>query len=277
MDDEKKLIEAKQLGFSSPFSLQFSLFYYFTKGFGLRGRQGHRQMKFGDIEIKATVNNDEYLELKERNSKIMDGTKINDYRSTRQKIFAIKNSDFCPVKLFRLFRDKRPIESLSPDSPFFLTPIKKYTQEDPTWYFNTPLGKNSLGQLMKKACVNAGIPGKKTNHSLRKSTVAELTEAGVPATKIIKITGHKNVSSLQHYDGPLKDNEHQKISKIICGSIENTVFTSPEITTASDTTSTTTTTTTLTGKTIHVKDTLTSLFSNCIFNNCEFKIYTHHS
>ena len=57
---------------------------------------------------------------------------------------------------------------------------------------------------------------KKTNHSLRKSTVAELSSAGIPPHKIIKITGHRNVQSLQHYDKDLNLKEHQYISEILC-------------------------------------------------------------
>ena len=79
-EDEDRLITSGQLGNNSPSSLQFSIFYYFTKGFGLRGRQEHRQLKFGDISLKETSSGQKYLEFGERDSKTMDGSKTTDYR-----------------------------------------------------------------------------------------------------------------------------------------------------------------------------------------------------
>ena len=72
-EDVKRLKESGELGSDTPHSLQFSLFYHFSRGFGLRSRQDHKLMKLG--EIKRTSDNVRYLELKERNSKTMDGSK----------------------------------------------------------------------------------------------------------------------------------------------------------------------------------------------------------
>lgn len=49
--DEKDLIMTWQLGITTPFSLQFSLFRFFTKGFGRLGRQDYRLLMFGVIEL----------------------------------------------------------------------------------------------------------------------------------------------------------------------------------------------------------------------------------
>ena len=43
--DETKLLRSEMLSDKSPWALQFSLFYFFTKGFGMRGRDEHRQLK----------------------------------------------------------------------------------------------------------------------------------------------------------------------------------------------------------------------------------------
>ena len=79
------------------------------------------------------------------------------------------------------------------------------------------MGHNKLGNLVKEACARAGIAGKKTNHSIRKSTAADLTAAGLPPHKVIRITGHKNISSIKDYDTELSYNEHREISNILCG------------------------------------------------------------
>lgn len=228
--DESRLFSSHQLGSTTPRSLQFSIFYNFSKGFGLRGRDEHRHLCFGDIVVKSTSTGVEYLEMRERASKTMDGSKKDDFRPTTPKIFSTDGGDSDPVVLFKLFCKKRPIESMEADHAFYLTPIpeKRIHPTAECWYYKTPMGVNSLGDLLKNACKSAGINGKKTNHSLRKTTVAELSTAGVAATKIIQVTGHKNVQSLQHYDTELGLEEHQNISSLVCTKKQTTTTTTTE-------------------------------------------------
>ena len=53
-----------------------------------------------------------------------------------------------------------------------------------------------------------------TNHSVRKTTVKKLKKAGVNATEIMAITGHKSQQSLTDYD-ELSDKDHLPLSKIL--------------------------------------------------------------
>ena len=108
----------------------------------------------------------------------------------------------------------------------YLTPIPdqrlRKDQADQVWYYRSPMGVNSLGKLVKRMCSLKGITGQKTNHSIRKTCVRSLADAGIPAHKIIKITGHKNVQSLQHYDRELSNDEHLKLSHILTSSTKRT-------------------------------------------------------
>jgi site-specific recombinase XerD len=52
---------------------------------------------------------------------------------------------------------------------------------------------------MKKMCLKAGITGRKTNHSIRKSTCTQLLHARVAPNLIQQITGNKNVQSISNY------------------------------------------------------------------------------
>ena len=229
-NDEDLLKEKKFLGIETPESLQFSVYYYFSKGFGLRGRDEHRQMKFGDVSVKNMNDGTKYLELKERKSKTMDGSKVNDHRQTRPKIFETDGSEMDPVKIFIEFTSRRPASAKSEESPMYLQPIQESKIKDEIWYHATPMGKNTLGNLVKKYCTEAGVSGRKTNHSLRKSCVRELSDAGVPPHKIIKITGHKSTSSLQHYDRELTNDEHLTMSNILINKNSNiNVKTGPSI------------------------------------------------
>jgi len=52
-----------------------------------------------------------------------------------------------------------------------------------------------------------------TNHSIRKTTVKKLKKAGVSATEIMAITGHKNQQSLANYNE--LDEDHMRLSRIL--------------------------------------------------------------
>ena len=59
--------------------------------------------------------------------------------------------------------------------------------------------------------------GKKTtNHSSRKTCVQKLKKAGVPRDKIIDVTGHRNILSLNSYEGD-DENQARELSNIISG------------------------------------------------------------
>ena len=84
------------------------------------------------------------------------------------------------------------------------------------------MGQCTLGKLLAKACQTAGIKGKKTNHSLRKTCVKELSKAGVQDTAIMKITGHKSMSSLMHYNEDMEIEDHRQLSNILCSTSTST-------------------------------------------------------
>ena len=237
----------------------------------------------------------------------MDGTKRDDFRPTRPRIFETPDDPIhCPVNLFRKFSDKRPLSAMEENSPMYLTPIPQSRlmgPNDPTWYYATPMGVNTLGGLLKNACQEAGIQGKKTNHSLRKTTVAELSEAGIPPHKIIKITGHKNSASIQHYDTEMSMREHKSISNKLMmrprSSLPASSHTIPKppspktIPIPLDTNNTTinnnnqtsrsSTTTeqfslTQTNQNINVKSPFSSgMFENAVFNNCTFNFHNNNN
>ena len=48
-------------------------------------------------------------------------------------------------------------------------------------------------------CSQAGIPGYKTNHSLRATTVTHLYHAGIDEQLIMERTGHHSVDGVRSY------------------------------------------------------------------------------
>lgn len=89
-----------------------------------------------------------------------------------------------------------------PSFPFFLAVNHKAWREKSTWYKLSPLGKNQIGQFLPKTAKNAGLQacGKKiANHSVRKTSISRLLDAGIPENFVQQLSGHKNLQSLSSY------------------------------------------------------------------------------
>ena len=90
------------------------------------------------------------------------------------------------------------------------------------WYKNEAMGVHSLGNIMKKMAEKGKLTGRKTNHSGRKTTVKRLRDANIEAIDIMKITGHKNIASINSYS-ELPGERHKKISKVLTSKKQITV------------------------------------------------------
>jgi hypothetical protein len=214
--EEEILWESGQLGESTPRILEFTLWYFFTKCFGLRGRNKHHQLTFGDVVLKTDENGCEYLEYYERLTKTRDGTGKNDVRETTPRMFSTGIEGRDPVEMYKTFMYRRPETVMNADAPFYLTCIPSGKIEDHIWYYPRSMGHNYIGKLMPMAAQDAGID-KKTNHSVRKSTVKSLRKSGVPNHKIMQITGHRSLSSIEAYDRELSDDEQKAYSDVLTG------------------------------------------------------------
>ena len=88
------------------------------------------------------------------------------------------------------------------------------------WYYAVPIGKNLLANMVKDMCSEAGLEGKKTNHSLSVAGTTCLYEAGVPEKVIQQRTGHRCLQSFRHYDRISSDQE-VAVSRIFSGEVDN--------------------------------------------------------
>ena len=61
------------------------------------------------------------------------------------------------------------------------------------WYQKTPVGRNTLGNTVKRMCEEAGTESYFTNHSLRATTATRGLEKGIPEKLIMERTGHRTV------------------------------------------------------------------------------------
>ncbi|XP_076105700.1 uncharacterized protein KIAA1958-like [Mytilus galloprovincialis] len=231
------LYDRNLLGTSNPDALINTVWLNNSMHFGMRSRQEHQDMKFGDIEMKATSGGVQYLEFTERQTKTRKGE--GSARPFAPKMFAIADNPRCPVKTFKTYIQSRPTGSLKPGSKFYLSILPRYhnkghddfdTENTNTWYSMRPMGKNKLGDLVKVMSEKGGLTGRKVNHSARKTTVTSLLHSHVEATTVMQLTGHKNVASTNDYSSASLD-QQIKMSNILSdiGSGGKSVCTEPAV------------------------------------------------
>ena len=192
MDEENVLFEDGQLGDHSPEALIRTVWYFLTLHFGMRGRDEHHKLRYGDLKLLQDSNG-EYLQwCFERGTKTRTGEVSGSMnRAFQPKMFAT-NTDRCPVYFFKAFISYRPESSNYPESPFYLGIKHKRPSDANIWYINCPMGINTLGNFMKTASAAVGIDGKRvTNHSIRKTMIQRLVDSKFPPIEVAQLSGHK--------------------------------------------------------------------------------------
>ena len=194
-EDEEKLWSSGAFGLHDPMALLRVLFWYFTMLFGLRGRDEHHQMLWGDVEMKSGPDGD-YLEYTERLTKTRRGS--DSGRPFKPKIFPIENKARCPVEAFKLYASKRP--ACENDCSKFYLAVNHSFMKNGKWFKNAALGQHSIGRMLSSAAKIAQIDQKKiANHSARKTAIKRLLDGGCPPSYVTQLTGHKSMSSLASY------------------------------------------------------------------------------
>ena len=197
-EQEQRLWDCGQLGTESAEPLQNAVWFFVTKLLGLRGSHEARQLQWGDLSMQNDENGAEFLEFNERVTKTRTGNSAH-LRPFAPKIFPnIGNPQKCPVRAYKLFREHRPNAMMTDSAPFFLG-INRHAKVGGEWYKCQPMGHDMLGSIMRRMAAGAGLQGRFSNHSVRKTMITNLLHAEVEATKICQLSGHKNVQSINNY------------------------------------------------------------------------------
>ena len=116
-----------------------------------------------------------------------------------QKLYCAGGQPYL-VAAYELLISKPPAE-LQDHEPLYPSPLRKESKS-PVWFSKAFLGVHSIDDFVNRMAVSVGLGVTKkryTNHSIRKTIVKKLKKAGLSATKIMAITGHKNQQSLTDY------------------------------------------------------------------------------
>ena len=159
----------------------------------------------------------EFVQFTEGQTKTRQGGLHTKLRDFQPRMFAV-GGERCPVALFKQFVSRRP-QTLKTTSPFYLSIKTNRKPDDNVWFKVQPMGKNKINNMMKSIVADSILESsdkKFTNHSARKTVVSKLKKANVERSGIVKVTGHKNIQSLDDYDEANKD-EQRQLSYAISG------------------------------------------------------------
>ena len=174
---------------------------YFT---GRRGKEGLRSLTKKSFDLKTSPDGKEYIEIN-----FNEATKKNQGDSTSSLADNLHNehaiiseqegSVRCPVNSFKHY-----MENLNDKCEAFF----QYPNKNKDGYDNKPIGKNSLGSMMKTISEKAKLSKVYTNHCIHKTTATGMHHQGYSLKEIANVTKHKNLQSLEHYiGGPTHDDK----------------------------------------------------------------------
>ena len=215
-EDQVKLLYDKELlGKSTPDALLNTVWFNNTVHFGLRGCKEHRDMCWGDVQLRQSTNGEEFLEYSERQTKTRSGENPRDTRKIKPKMFSVPESERDPVAVYKVYAEKRPSEMNDNNAPFYLAVNNcKNPDSSKPWFKKSAVGVNKLNSLMKTMSEKAGLGPNVKNHSGRKTMIQTLTNNDIQATDIIQLSGHKNLQSVTNYS-VVSENQQAKMSRTL--------------------------------------------------------------
>lgn len=165
-EEEDKLWCSGAIEITSPKALGRCIFYYLRKAFCLRG--GVEQREHKPSQFVRGVDPDRYTYIENGSKNHQGGFGTGKQSNKVVTIYATpEEASRCVVFLLDFYFSKFPCPCNSLEF-MYLKPLPKKPDDDKQpWYQATPIGKNTLGKLVKEMCREAGIEELKTNHSLR--------------------------------------------------------------------------------------------------------------
>lgn len=124
------------------------------------------------------------------------------------RMYATPGDPNCPVASFKTYLSKLNDEC----DCLFQTPKQTCPTGPGPWYTKTPMGKNTLGNMMKNLSHRAKLSKNYTNHCIRTTSIRILDKEGFNDREICQVSGHNNQSSLASYTGRVSANQKMSMS-----------------------------------------------------------------
>ncbi|CAG2231101.1 unnamed protein product [Mytilus edulis] len=204
-EDEEILWSSGVFGQSNSTTLQYTVFYYACKMFGLRGRDEHRNLQCSQFEL-GEDGKGKYIRFIGRNNKTFNGGLGHMKISNKDIKHYSNDGPRCMYNIFETY-----LNILGNDGCFYRKPLALVGNT--IRYGKQPLGVNKLEGLMKEMCQKAGLTGNYTNHSGKRTCATALYKAGLDEQTIMDRTGHRS-SAVRAYKSKTDEIE-QKVSSVL--------------------------------------------------------------
>ena len=217
-EDLLKLKQDNAFDTTSPTQLQEKVWWDIHYNFARRGRENDRQMKKDTFIISQDASGLKFIEMS-----FNEFTKNHrgDTSDVHPRCYA-NHTKTCPVESFQNY-----LAQLHPEIDCLWQ--RPSITNKKSWYMKCPLGVNRLGTMMERISKRLNLSKKFTNHSVRATTITNLSEAGVEARHIAKLSGHRSLQSIDNYNKDCSESQKRHFSSILQGS--NTADTSATATT----------------------------------------------
>lgn len=215
-EEEEKLWVSGALSIKAPLNLQRAVFFYVGKIFCVRG--GQEQRSLTPSQFVRSEEPDCYTYVEHGSKNRSGGPSQLRVENKTVPVYSVPDKvPQCLVFLLDFYLAKLPKYAFEKEV-FYCRP-KTYVPKSPEepWYDCCPVGKNTLANMVKDMCMEAGITEPKTNHSLRATGTTRLFQANVPEKIIQKTTGHRSLEALRTYER-VSTEQHQAVSRVLTSS-----------------------------------------------------------
>ncbi|CAH3181428.1 unnamed protein product, partial [Porites lobata] len=165
--EEGELVDIDSL---QPHKVQQTAWLFISLFLGKRGRENQHLLKKHMLISREAPNGEKYLEINKERGGLDDKED-----ESNGKIFERPGSKRCPVKLIEKY-----LSHLSPKCSSLFQKSRSSCKAfnpatDLVWYCSSPLGHNTLENMLRRMTSKAGIKPHLTNHSIRATTVMVLS------------------------------------------------------------------------------------------------------
>ncbi|XP_041458312.1 uncharacterized protein KIAA1958-like [Lytechinus variegatus] len=198
----------------TPVTLSEKVWFELSLYFCRRGRENLRTLKKAHFQLKKDANEREYVtqtvdELTKKTREDNQSSRVDGAR-----MYATPGDPRCPVASFKTYMSK-----LNDDCEYLFQTPKQMRPKSGPWYTKTPMGKNTLGNMMKSLSQKAKLSKKYTNHCVRTTSIRILDKEGFEDREICQVSGHNNQSSLASYTGRVSGNQKMNMSDALSRAI----------------------------------------------------------
>ena len=216
MEEEETLWKKGVMGLHSPVALQNATFFYCGIYFCLRGGVEHRDLTLNQFELKEVPHPTKQgktvkcITYTEHGSKNRQGLVHQVHLENKMVTHYTDPSlgERCFVYIFERYVSLL-LEDAKQRNLFYCKPKAKFAQEDPSWYYNIPVGHNLLSRRLKDMFMAAGLNSQGiNNHGLRASGITRMYAKGIPEKVIMERSGHLSIGGIRSYE---RTTESQKM------------------------------------------------------------------